>query len=44
MRHKKDKIHKKAIIRYTKELERRIFFYATIVMFLLYCLSCVLGD
>lgn len=35
---------RKGAFRYTKEFERRFFFYATIAMFLLYGITQLLGE
>ena len=35
---------KKGIFTYSRESERRFFFYATVIMFLLYCIMSFVGD
>ena len=34
----------KGLIGYTSEWERKFFFFATIVMFIFYCLTSLLSD
>jgi len=44
MKKQKESESRMGISRFTKETERAFFFYATVVMFLLYVLSRLLGE